>query len=241
MNMRRTWITALGVLALGLGARPALAADHKDGAAVLTDPTTDITDVYAWMKADKSQVYLVMDLNPAAAATTKFSNAAQYVFHINAYKMFSIGGKPMDTSTVVCTFDNGTPQMASCWLTDKTGKAVDYVTGDLSATAGTKSQAGHMTVFTGLRDDPFFFNLTGFKKVVSDVVTNIAQFSFNTKGCPTNVATVDPTAGADLAMPANNDDFKLLNVLSIVVAVDTTAVTTGGANPFIGVWGSTHK
>jgi hypothetical protein len=239
--MRRTWITALGVLALGLGARPALAADHGDGAAVKADPTTDITDVYTWMKADKSQVYLVMDLNPAAAATTKFSNAAQYVFHLNAHKMFSLGAKPDDFNTIICTFDNGTPQIGSCWLTDHTGKAVDYVTGDLSKTAGTASVNGHMTVFAGLRDDPFFFNLTGFKTVITDIVTGIAggTFTFNAQGCPT--AGVPAGEGAKLAMPANHDDFAKLNVISIVIAVDTPLVTSAGLNPVLGVWASTHK
>src|SRR5689334_22826721 len=112
--MRRIWITALGVLALGLGARPALAADHLDGAAVKTDPTTDITDVYSWMSADKMKVYLVMNVNPAAdKATSKFSNAAQYVIHVNSNKSLPLGAKPKNTSTIVCTFDNASPQVGS--------------------------------------------------------------------------------------------------------------------------------
>jgi len=35
-------------LAATLIATTALAADHQDGAAVLTDPSTDINDVFAW-------------------------------------------------------------------------------------------------------------------------------------------------------------------------------------------------
>jgi hypothetical protein len=243
--MRRTWITALGVLALGFGARPALAADHSDGAAVKNDPTTDITDVYSWMSADKSKVHLVMNVNPAASASSKFSNAAQYVIHVNSYKSFPLGGKPLDTHSIVCTFDNGTPQKASCWLTDKIGTPVDYVTGDLSATAGTASQAGHMTVFTGLRDDPFFFNLDGFKTVVTDVVTGAAcggNCTPNTMGCPGNVVSGE---GAKLKQgtggAAAKDNFATLNVLSIVVSVDAAALTSNGTNTLLGVWASTHK
>ena len=242
--MRRTWITALGVLTLGLGATPAFAADHKDGAAVKTDPTTDITDVYSWMSADKSKVYLVMNVNPAADMNSKFSNAAQYVFHINAFPGFFKA--PKDFSTVLCTFDNSAKQVASCWLEDKTGKAIDYVNGDLSNTAGTASVNGKMKVFTGLRDDPFFFNLVGFQGVAADVATGMACTGACTpkdaNGCPTNVKAAE---AMKLAQGANGgaptDTFGTLNVLSIVIAVDAASVTTAGANPVLGVWGSTNK
>ena len=80
--MRRTWITGLGVLALTLFGQVAQAADHQDGPQVKKDPSTDITDVFAWMNGGGDKVYLVMDVFPAAdKAASKFSNTAKYVFH----------------------------------------------------------------------------------------------------------------------------------------------------------------
>src|SRR5205085_7755957 len=84
---RRGWMTVVTALALCLGAPAAQAADHRDGPGVDTDATTDIADVYAWMSADGAKVYLVLTVqgaNTGATATTKFSNAALYVFHITS-------------------------------------------------------------------------------------------------------------------------------------------------------------
>ena len=64
--MRRNWFIAVGVLALGLTPGLARAADHLDGPAVTADPSTDITDVFAWMNGDASKLYLVLNVTRAA-------------------------------------------------------------------------------------------------------------------------------------------------------------------------------
>src|SRR5678815_4420781 len=95
--MRKTWLCALGALALLGGV--ARAADHRDGPAALADPTTDVTDVYAWMSADGARAYLVMDIqgaNLGATAATRFSDSALYVLHLNS------GTKYGDTNPKAC-------------------------------------------------------------------------------------------------------------------------------------------
>jgi hypothetical protein len=197
------------------------------------------------MSADGTKMYLVLNVNKAATTTSKFSAAVKYVFHLNAAAAF--GMTPTNTN-IICTFD--ATQKVSCWAVSG-GTTLDYVTGDASATAGLSSASGKMKVFTGLRDDPFFFNLTGFQtaaKTVHDAAVGGALPAPDNAGCimvgaPTSTVLVNqlshggPTAGS--SPPA--DDFKGLNVLSIVMAVDTAMVTSGGAKPIVGVWGSTNK
>src|SRR5262245_11865363 len=100
--MRKTWITALGLLAACALARPARAADHLDGPAARNDPTTDITDLFAWMSSDGARLQLVLDVAPAAAKTSRFSTAAKYVFHLNSADKYA--GLIMSRSHLVCTF-----------------------------------------------------------------------------------------------------------------------------------------
>src|SRR5258706_10793810 len=101
--IRRTTV-ALGLLALGLCSRAATAADHRDGTAVMADPSTDINDLFAWMSADGTKIYLAMTVFPAADKTVspKFSNNAAYVFHINSKAGLGISAT---AAAVVCTFD----------------------------------------------------------------------------------------------------------------------------------------
>ena len=63
---------------------------------------------------------------------------------------------PGTEKNVICTFDNGSPQKVSCWV------GTDAYTGDATSTSGLSSADSKVKVFTGLRDDPFFFNRAGF-------------------------------------------------------------------------------
>jgi len=180
-------------LTVTLGAGPARAADHGDGTpASLDQPdaSSDIADVFAWTSADATKVNLAMTVFPGAVAGSKFSDAVKYVFHLNSKKTGILdAASPLE---LVCTFD--VAQKVSCWLVDKTaGKTVDYVTGDASTT-GVTSASGKLKVFAGLRNDPFFFNLAGFKNASKTVAEAIAAYTAGNKtyiksidahGCPT--------------------------------------------------------
>jgi hypothetical protein len=235
----------IGACVLTTGAAIGLklhAADHKDGPAATADPAADITDIYAWMSTDKTKVNLVMDVYPNAPAGAMFSDAVLYVFHLNSAATFG-STSPTETK-IICGFAGGadagavaTTQTATCWV-----GASEMVTGDASATAGISSTSTKTKLFAGLRDDPFFFNLTGFKATAAAVAAAASSLTFDPSGCPALDAATASTLVAQLAhgtagaAPAN--DFAGQNVLSIVVQVDTTLVTPGGK--FLGVWGSTH-
>src|SRR5437763_850984 len=155
---------------------PARAADHADGTAgvgMALDPSADIADLFAWMSADAATVNLVMTVFPAASATSKFSDAVKYVFHVGSVSAY-LG--PETKRDIICTFAGGLATTATCWLTDPADHSVkEYVTGDASVAAGKASADGKVKVFAGLRDDPFFFNLAGFRNATSTVALALKE------------------------------------------------------------------
>ncbi len=223
-----------GVLAAALLLRPALAADHADGPAATADPSADITDVFAWMSSDAKQLYLVMDLVRNATAGSKFSDGVQYVFHTTSRPGF--GGPAAPEVDIICTF--ATTQTIQCWAGTQ-----EYATGDASRVTGISSRDGRLRVFAGLRDDPFFFNLAGFKETGKDVADAAGALTFDAAGCPQlDAATASALVTQLQTAPGGGapvDNFAKFNVLALVVAVDKTIVTAGG--PIVGVWGSTNR
>lgn len=244
--MRRIWTTAVGVLALGLVPNLARAADHLDGPAASMDPSVDITDVFAWMNGDASKAYLVMNVTRAAdKAMSKFSNTVKYVIHTNSRGAFFADKAPKELTDIICTFSDGTGKSAECWVVDVKGAAtLDYVKGDASATSGVASASGKIKVFAGPRNDPFFFNLDGFKNAATAVNGAAGKLTFDKNGCPAlDMATQGALVGAlqsdKAGMKPAKDNFSGLNVLSIVVAIDKTLLNKGGKT--VAVWAATHK
>jgi hypothetical protein len=228
----------------------ALAADHQDGPATTADPAADITDVFVWMSSDTTNVNFVMDVFPnagPASGNPQYSNTAKYTFHTLSYSAYPVTPLvPADVGQLTCTFGTSSPQMVSCWLVVNT-VTVDYATGDATATTGLVGQNGLMTIYTGLRDDPFFFNLSGFQQTLTDVVAAVPELidagAFNVAGCPKLDA---PTSAALVTQLASNGDggmpydhFALFNTLSLVVQVQSAVITSAG-HQTLAVWASTN-
>jgi Domain of unknown function (DUF4331) len=212
--------------------RTAHSADHLDSPAAKAEAAADVNDVYSWM--DGNNMVLAMTVLPVAAATSKFSDKVQYVFHTTSAAKY---GDPETKTDIICTFD--VAQVASCWYGAK-----GYLKGDASVATGISSADSKFKVFAGPRSDPFFFNLDGFKKTVATVKSVAGGLTFNPAKCP----AVDPPTSATLVSllksdetgaAAGKDFFKSLNGLAIVVSIDKTLVTTGG--PIVSVWGSTNR
>lgn len=230
--MKATWTRGAMALALTAAATTALAADHIDSPSAVADPAADITDTYAWL--DSGKIVLVMNVSPLAASGAKFSDKVQYVFHTESSAGFGMPGTKTD---IICTFDAA--QKISCWVGDK-----GYVTGDASAMTGLAAADGSFKVFAGLRDDPFFFNLDGFKDAVSTVVSAAPTLTFDPAGCPgvnaaTSAALVGMLKGTQKGTMPAVDFFAGKNVLSIVLSVDKNLLNGGG--PILSYWASTNK
>jgi hypothetical protein len=229
-----TWLRAAPALAVLVGVSSALAADHLDGPAVKTDASTDITDLYTFM--DGTSVAFVLNVNPLATLSAKFSTTAQYVIHTTSTDKF-IGGatpKPVD---IIATFDaTGKIQL---WVGTS-----EYVTGDPTQPDGLSSFDGKVLVFANVRDDPFFFNLDGFQAAQATVEA-ATGLTTDAAGCPKlDTATqmllakqlsTDPTGEGGPA----KDFFAGKNVLSIILQIDKSLLTAGG--PLVAAWASTNK
>jgi len=223
-----------GVVAIVGYSASALSADHQDSPAVRMDPTADINDVFSWM--DGSNVVLAMTVYPAAPMGAQFSNSVKYVFHTNSAGAFSPTLPASGGVDVIATFDSATPQHISLWVGTS-----EFVTGDASAPTGLASADGKVKVFAGLRADPFFFNLDGFKQVVADVEQAAGGLTFNDAGCPAlNAATSQALVGQLAAAPdggAAENHFGTFNGLAIVLSVDKSLLTANGAD--MTVWAAT--
>ncbi len=235
----RGLIAVAFALAGGLGAsiffvqRHAHSADHLDSPATKADSTSDINDVYSWM--DGNNAVFIMTLYPNAPSTALFSNATQYVFHTTSYAAY--GTTSNHNYDIICTFTGTTaPQTTTCW-----GGNNEYVTGNASTT-GITSASGKFKVFAGLRSDPFFFNIDGFKATVA-AVEAAGALPTNDAGCPTLAPATALALATQLATAPDGgppaDFFATFNALAIVVSIDKSLVTSGGS--VVSVWGGTYK
>ncbi|HEU5076629.1 MAG TPA: DUF4331 family protein [Polyangiaceae bacterium] len=236
--MQKTYGLGIAVLAMSI---PALAADHVDSPAAIAEPTADITDVYAWMTEDAAMLNVIVNVAPFAGATAEFSTATQYAVHIGSSMAY---GEESTEHRLVCQFY--TEHAIECWLGDT------YLAGDPRDAEGLTSDDGGLRVFAGLRDDPFFFELNGFKATVDSVVAAVPALVENDRidanGCP----LLDSDTGAALraqlmsgaaaqgegGAPGASDTFAGQNVLSLVFQIDKELVNAGG--DLLSVWASTH-
>ena len=228
------WAAVLVAAVLACGGQYALAADHIDGPQAAADPAADITDAFAWMTPNASKVILVMDLTRNADIGSKFSDSVQYVFHTTSSA--SYGGAASADVPVICQFDP--QQRVSCWAGDEA-----YVAGDASSLSGITSSNGKLRVFTGLRNDPFFFNLAGFRETCRIVTGAASGLTFDAAGCPaldsaTSTALVTQLQTAPGGGPAP-DSFANFNVIAIVIEVDKSILTKNG--PILSVATATYR
>lgn len=199
----------------------AFAADHVDSPAAINDPSADLTDVFAWMTPSATEVNLILSV-PAAA----FSDAIQYVFHIESSEGYGSAGTSTD---IICQFE--VSQDVECWAGDG-----DYLQGDASDPVGLASSTGGMLAFVGQRNDPFFFNLTGFRNTLSTVAAAAPTLTFDGAGCPTLDTATSAALIAELS--SGGDSFALGSVQALVLQVDKSLIAPGGDT--LAVWASTH-
>ncbi len=173
------------------------AADHNEAPQVKIDPAADINDLYAFMNPnDANEVILAMTVVPFAGTGSKFSDAIEYNFNIS--------NDNTSYNKLTCTFSSS--NQVSC----------SYAGGmSVSGNVGEVITGSGMRVFTGLRDDPFFFDFGAFTQTVA---TLVPQF--------TNPGT---------------DTFLGLDTLAIVVGIDKSVLNNNNQNPTLSVYASTNR
>lgn len=199
MSKKGVWLLWLGALAAITGL--ALAADHFDSPLASKDARKDITDVYAFRSpANSDNLVVALNVSPHApgyASSPLFSNEARYNIHVDN------NGDLTADATVMVTFSGSSPQTFSV-----TGLAPQPITGQVTAAGAAPVivTSGAIQVFCGPREDPFFFDLVGFKAFVSGPYLPAAGLRSSTGGTP-------------------KDFFAGNNVGSIVIELPITALT----------------
>lgn len=235
----RPAVAVLGA-AVGLSAAVPFAhgADHLDSPATTAEPAADLNDFYGWTSADGTKLNLVMTAMPLAGDDAAFGDATQYAFHVHAHPGF--GMDPAMSTLILCEFYD--TDRVECWAR-RDGETVGYVWGDASDEAGLTNDDGSMRVFAGLRNDPFYFNLSGFQETGKIVRGAVGGLAFDDNGCPdldegtANALVTQLMSDAD-GNPGG-DDLAGANTLALVLQVDLDLVSDSDNRTF-SLWASTH-
>ena len=152
-----TILALVRLLAVGLPVLTAGGADHLEAPLVQADGRIDIADVYAFQSPeDEDNTGLIMTVNPAAGVMngTTFSPDHTYNFKIDNEGTF------IEEITYEVTFS--APSSVEQDVTLKRNGVV-VAEGETSTDDEEEIDVdGGGSLFAGLRDDPFFFDLIGF-------------------------------------------------------------------------------
>ena len=206
-------LVAAGITAAGL----VYAADHIDSPTV-TNQSTDITDVYVFSGQDVNNLVFVANtqglLAPGATGAAKFDENTLIEFNIDN------NNDNVEDLVIQGIYNNGMMKVYGPVKPSETGsrsKLEGSATAEVAVTPYGSSAnigtGGGLKVFAGPRDDPFFFDLNQFKKIIAGTAT-----SFNNPG---------------------TDAFAGTNVLSLVVEVPKSMLNA--TNGKINVWLETKK
>ncbi|HEX4507640.1 MAG TPA: DUF4331 family protein [Alphaproteobacteria bacterium] len=192
---------------------PALAADHRDSPVVDDDPAADINDVYMFRDPD-DKTKLVMVLSTYPLENPRFATSYQYdpdvIFEIG----IDLDGDGTPDRFVEAKFSRLTDGAGSLQTVTVTLPGGKKVTGDVTQPtiqtpepAPTIINQDGIKVFAGQRDDPFFFDLIGFNRVVAKI----------------NATSVNGGKGqADPSLLTHKDSFAGFNVQALVIEAPIT-------------------
>jgi hypothetical protein len=237
------------VAAIGAGPLFVNGADHLDSPLVKTDARVDITDLYAW-RTSATTTALALNVNPltspADSKGARFRGAALYEIKIdsNGNGLADIAYRIKFSS--LTTFSDGTNNQtftikratgAAAGRTEWSGTTVAI--GKTSRYGGATRIAtvlGGGKAFAGPRDDPFFFDLVGFKHLKSRVLAG--RQDLGTVNDTVNCALADDDANAKLlSCFTGTDTFAGTNVSSIVLKLPNSML--GGTGHNVAIWATT--
>jgi hypothetical protein len=186
---------SVALLALGLttvmSPQNIKASDHDDGDIDVRSRALSLTDLYAFREVDQNpstradDIILVMNTNPRSLARVQyyFSSQAQYEFRIS--RVSNVNGVPTAVPDLTLRFTFNTPdlrlrqQRATLSVIERGGTTttVSRTTNNTAIRTTPLSNAARpilnqvrvrnsdITVFAGLREDPFFFDVEQFFRV----------------------------------------------------------------------------
>jgi hypothetical protein len=239
-------LCALVVVAV-LYARPVNGFDIQSSSTLVARPGAEISDAYIFPSpTNPADVVAVMDVNPglpAGSGTTAFFDpSVLYTMKFdNNYASEAVGSRPTENIVLQFSFSvasGGTQQVYFYGPSapNATGTATTLVSGGVASATGFINQvfaSGNVTIFAGVREDPFFFDLAQFFKIVPDRNQgSTASSCLPTIGNNTCPAGFNPPATA-------TDYFANMNVLSIVVEMPMSFLNSGGTGTQVAYWTTT--
>lgn len=216
MKKKKMLLAVLAIAGITVGGL-VFAADHIDSPAV-TNQSSDITDVYVFRGQDVNNLVFVANTQGLLAPSA--TGAA--MFDANTLIEFNIDNNNDNVEDLVIQgiYSNGKMKVYGPIKPSETGnrsKVEGSVMAEVAVTAygsaANVGTGGGLKIFAGPRDDPFFFDLNQFKKIIGGMAT-----SFNNPG---------------------SDAFAGTNVLSLVVEVPKTMLNA--SNGKLNVWVETKK
>jgi hypothetical protein len=191
-----------------------LASDHTDAPAV-KGTVNDITDLYVFAGQDTNNLVFVANtqglLAPSTTGAAQFDPNTMVEFKIdnNADNVEDLVIQAIDSANTIVFYGLTKPTLTGTRSKLETSARL----GSVAVTSYTATSPTVITttsgikLFAGPRDDPFFFDLDQFHKILAGTATG-----FNNPG---------------------TDSFAGTNVMSIVVEVPKTMLNSTGS---LGVW-----
>lgn len=205
--LTRLRLAARTLGAVALGALPLLstlsqAADHADSPANAQDGAADLTDLYAWHTETKLVVVFGFAGFTEAGLPATYDPTVLYTVHVD-----NDADNVADQEAYVRFGQNS----AGDW-----GVQVENLPGSPETVTGpvdtTIEAALGLRVFAGLRDDPFFFDLAGFRETVET---------------------------GTLSFDSTRDQFSGFNITAVVLEMSIDAVASGSDT--VAVWVTTAR
>jgi hypothetical protein len=229
MNATQKGLVVLGLCVLAVPVvllRKAHGSDHADTPELASNPGQDISDVFMFPDPnDTSKVVLVMNVNPlitpAKVGSTFLDPNVLYQFKLDTT------GRGVEDK-VIQVKATGSDANQTISVAGPVKPSVLGTTANLETAYGTTgkfntafSPTTGMTVFVGVREDPFFFDLEQFFNIFPDRATPIT-------GKP--VAQPDKPLQTSFRPVGTAKDFLSAggyNVISIVVELPRTMLVGG--------------
>ncbi|HMH23690.1 MAG TPA: DUF4331 family protein [Puia sp.] len=218
--MQKKKIIVIATIAAVLTGGIIWASDHIDAPAV-TGQSTDITDLYAFQGANANNLVFAVNtqglLAPSATGAAKFDPNTLIVINIDKT------GDNVEDLVIQAVYDGANMKFYGPVAPSSTGlkstlegpvTATVAVTAYGAASPTVATGSNGMQVFAGPRDDPFFFDLDQYHKIIAGTATG-----FNNPG---------------------KDAFAGTNVMGLVVEVPKSLLGTPTGGKF-NVWAQTKK
>lgn len=196
-----------------------IAADHIDAPAV-TGKGSDITDLYAYQSPSNTNnlVFVVNTqglLAPSATGAAAFDPEVMVEINIDNSSVKD----NIEDLVIQATFEGGKVTTHGPVAPIQTGLTSTLVTTGPTISANITAyssapqigESSGIKIFAGPRDDPFFFDLNQYKKVIAGTAT-----AFNNPG---------------------DDTFKGTNVMSFVIEVPKSTLGSGTIN----AWATSNR